>query len=161
MCSSDLSDAGMVADPGDLYSLTVEQLLTLDGFAEKGATNLVEGIQRSRTRPLPKLLTALGVPHDVVLADYHLSTVYRHPEFELPKIDLEQATNPTARYFAQLQKDGRMTKPQPLYDTNHRALLEYALDEIQTRWGGVEGYLDKEIGIGAADIARLKQIYLE
>ena len=58
-----LSDAGMVADPGDLYSLTVEQLLTLDGFAEKGATNLVEGIQRSRTRPLPKLLTALGVKH--------------------------------------------------------------------------------------------------
>lgn len=58
-----LSDAGLVADPGDLYSLTVEQLLTLDGFADKGAANLVEGIQRSRTRPLPKLLTALGVKH--------------------------------------------------------------------------------------------------
>jgi DNA ligase (NAD+) len=58
-----LSDAGLVTDPGDLYSLTVEQLLTLDGFAEKGATNLIEGIQRSRTRPLPKILTALGVKH--------------------------------------------------------------------------------------------------
>ena len=58
-----LSDAGLVADVGDLYSLTVEQLLTLDGFAEKGAQNLVGGIQASRTRPLPKLLTALGVKH--------------------------------------------------------------------------------------------------
>lgn len=58
-----LSDAGLVADVGDLYSLTVEQLLTLDGFAEKGAQNLVAGIQASRTRPLPKLLTALGVKH--------------------------------------------------------------------------------------------------
>ena len=58
-----LSDAGLVADVGDLYSLTVEQLLTLEGFAEKGAHNLVAGIQASRTRPLPKLLTALGIKH--------------------------------------------------------------------------------------------------
>ncbi|MFM9082828.1 MAG: NAD-dependent DNA ligase LigA, partial [Actinomycetota bacterium] len=58
-----LSDAGLIADPGDLYSVTVEQLVSLDGFAEKGASNLVEGIQRSRTRPLPKLLVALGVKH--------------------------------------------------------------------------------------------------
>ena len=56
-----LSDAGLVSDVGDLYSLTVDQLLQLDGFAEKGAANLVEGIQRSRTRPLPKILTALGI----------------------------------------------------------------------------------------------------
>jgi DNA ligase (NAD+) len=58
-----LSDAGLVGDVGDLYSLTEEQLLGLDGFAEKGARNLVDGIQKSRTRPLPKLLTALGVKH--------------------------------------------------------------------------------------------------
>jgi DNA ligase (NAD+) len=58
-----LSDAGLVGDAGDLYALTVEQLLELEGFAEKGAQNLVDGIQRSRTRPLPKLLTALGVKH--------------------------------------------------------------------------------------------------
>ena len=58
-----LSDAGLVTDAGDLYSLTVEQLLTLDGFAEKGAQNLVDGITRSKSRPLPKILTALGVKH--------------------------------------------------------------------------------------------------
>ena len=56
-----LSDAGLISDVGDLYSLTVEQLLELDGFAEKGAANLVEGIQKSRSRPLPKILTALGI----------------------------------------------------------------------------------------------------
>jgi DNA ligase (NAD+) len=56
-----LSEAGLVEDVGDLYSLTVEQLLTLDGFAEKGAQNLVDGIAQSKTRPLPKLLTALGI----------------------------------------------------------------------------------------------------
>lgn len=69
-----LSDAGLVADVGDLYSLTVEQLLTLDGFAEKGAQNLVAGIQASRTRPLPKLLTALGIKHLGPAAADSLST---------------------------------------------------------------------------------------
>ncbi|MEY4391292.1 MAG: NAD-dependent ligase LigA, partial [Actinomycetota bacterium] len=58
-----LSDAGLVGDVGDLYSLTVEQLLTLDGFAEKGAQNLIDGIDKSKSRPLPKILTALGVKH--------------------------------------------------------------------------------------------------
>jgi DNA ligase (NAD+) len=56
-----LSDAGLVKDVGDLYSLTVEQLLTLEGFAELSAQNLVASIQASRTKPLPKLLTALGI----------------------------------------------------------------------------------------------------
>lgn len=58
-----LSDAGFVADVGDLYSVTVEQLLTLEGFAELSAQNLVTAIRASRDRPLPKLLTALGIKH--------------------------------------------------------------------------------------------------
>jgi DNA ligase (NAD+) len=58
-----LSDAGLVTDVGDLYSLTSQQLLTLEGFAELSADNLVASIQASRTRPLPKLLTALGIKH--------------------------------------------------------------------------------------------------
>ena len=58
-----LSDAGMVEDVGDLYALTVEQLLTLEGFAQLSAQNLVDAIASSKTRPLPKLLTALGIKH--------------------------------------------------------------------------------------------------
>lgn len=69
-----LSDAGLVADVGDLYSLTVEQLLTLEGFAELSAQNLVASIQASRTKPLPKLLTALGIKHLGPAASDSLST---------------------------------------------------------------------------------------
>ena len=58
-----LSDAGLVADVGDLYSLTVEQLLSLEGFAEVSAQNLLASIDASKSRPLPKLLTALGIKH--------------------------------------------------------------------------------------------------
>ncbi|MEN9507297.1 MAG: NAD-dependent ligase LigA [Actinomycetota bacterium] len=56
-----LSDAGLVSDPADVYFVTVEQLLELDGFARMSAEKLVASIASSRDRPLPRVLTALGV----------------------------------------------------------------------------------------------------
>jgi DNA ligase (NAD+) len=58
-----LTSAGLVEDAADLYSLTVEQLVELDRVGETSATNLVDEIQRSKRRPLPKFLTALGIRH--------------------------------------------------------------------------------------------------
>ncbi len=55
-----LSDAGLVSDPGDIYALTREQLLTLDKWGETKADNLLAAIEASKSRPLPKVLTALG-----------------------------------------------------------------------------------------------------
>ncbi len=55
-----LSDAGLVGDPGDIYSLTREQLLTLDKWGDTKADNLLAAIEGSKSRPLPKVLTALG-----------------------------------------------------------------------------------------------------
>jgi DNA ligase (NAD+) len=56
-----LSDAGLVHDPADIYSLTTEQLLGLEGFAQMSAEKLVASIAGSKSRPLPRLLTALGI----------------------------------------------------------------------------------------------------
>jgi DNA ligase (NAD+) len=53
--------AGFVKDVADLYTLTREQLLSLEGFAEKKADNILEAIQASRSRPLSRLITALGI----------------------------------------------------------------------------------------------------
>ena len=58
-----LSDAGFVEDAGDIYSLTEEQLMQIEGFGKLSAQKLLTGIDASRRRPLPKLLTALGVKH--------------------------------------------------------------------------------------------------
>jgi DNA ligase (NAD+) len=58
-----LSDLDLVEDVGDLFFLTVEQLLQVEGFAELSATNLLASIDASKSRPLPKLLTALGIKH--------------------------------------------------------------------------------------------------
>lgn len=55
-----LSDAGLVGDAGDIYSLTRDQLLTLEKWGATKADNLLKAIAGSKQRPLPRLLTALG-----------------------------------------------------------------------------------------------------
>lgn len=58
-----LLDAGLVHDAADLYTLTVEQLLTLERFADKSAENLIAAIAASKAQPLSRLLFALGIRH--------------------------------------------------------------------------------------------------
>ena len=58
-----LTANGLVADAADLFTLTQEQLLGLEGFAKISADKLVAAIDGSRQRPLPRLLTALGIKH--------------------------------------------------------------------------------------------------
>jgi len=56
-----LVEEKVVSDVSDLYRLTVEDLLPLEGFAQKKAENLINAIQSSRQRPLSRLITALGI----------------------------------------------------------------------------------------------------
>ncbi len=56
-----LFDEGLISDPADLYSLTFEQLIQLERFAEKSAKNLVQSIAKSKEIPFNKVLFALGI----------------------------------------------------------------------------------------------------
>jgi DNA ligase (NAD+) len=58
-----LQEKGLVADPADLFFLTKEQLLELDRFAEKSASNIYERIEAAKRRPLSRILLALGIRH--------------------------------------------------------------------------------------------------
>jgi DNA ligase (NAD+) len=58
-----LLQASLIADAADLYDLTVDQLLSLDRFAEKSADNLIAAIGASKAQPLSRLLFALGIRH--------------------------------------------------------------------------------------------------
>lgn len=55
--------AGKIADPADIYRLTVEDLLEFEGWGPISANNLVNAIEASKTRPLDKLIVALGIDH--------------------------------------------------------------------------------------------------
>jgi DNA ligase (NAD+) len=56
-----LIEAGLIADIADIYSLYAENLLELEGFAEKKVENLLRAIDVSRGRSLERVITALGI----------------------------------------------------------------------------------------------------
>lgn len=56
-------DAGLLSDPGDVYALTVEQLVPLERMAQKSAENLVAAIDASKGRGLTRVLVGLGIRH--------------------------------------------------------------------------------------------------
>jgi len=56
-----LVSQGLVHDVADLYTLRREELLELEGFADKKADNLIQAIQDSMEQPLSRLVTALGI----------------------------------------------------------------------------------------------------
>ena len=61
--SQALFDAGLIKDVGDLYYLTRDQLLGLERMADKSAANILNSIERSKNRPLPRVIFALGITH--------------------------------------------------------------------------------------------------
>ncbi|MFF2617420.1 NAD-dependent DNA ligase LigA [Kitasatospora sp. NPDC058046] len=56
-----LVETGLVTDLADLFTLTREQLLTLDRMGETSADNLLAAIATARTRPLNRVFCALGI----------------------------------------------------------------------------------------------------
>ncbi|MCL4722623.1 MAG: NAD-dependent DNA ligase LigA, partial [Gammaproteobacteria bacterium] len=56
-----LIEAGLLHDVADIYFLTREQLLELEGFAAKKVDNLLAAIEASKQRPFYRVLTALGI----------------------------------------------------------------------------------------------------
>ena len=58
-----LVEADLVRDVADLYDLTPDQLMGLEGFAKKSAEQLVAAIAASRQQPLSRLVFGLGIRH--------------------------------------------------------------------------------------------------
>ncbi len=58
-----LVETGLVDDLPDLYALTADDLLALEGFKERKVENLLAGIEASKHRPLSRLLFGLGIRH--------------------------------------------------------------------------------------------------
>lgn len=56
-----LLSKGLIEDEADLFTLTEEELLELEGFAEKKVQNLLASIQAAKDRSLARLIGALGI----------------------------------------------------------------------------------------------------
>ncbi|ROM79434.1 DNA ligase (NAD(+)) LigA [Pseudomonas brassicacearum] len=57
-----LVDEGLVGSPADLYALTFEQVVDLEGFAELSSKNLLAAIVDSKKPSLARFIYALGIP---------------------------------------------------------------------------------------------------
>lgn len=57
----ELVSKGLISDFTDLYTLTKDDLFKLDRIAEKSVDNLLKGIEKSKERPLSRVIFALGI----------------------------------------------------------------------------------------------------
>jgi DNA ligase (NAD+) len=58
-----LVEKGLILDPADLYSLTVDDLLPLERMGQRLATKLIANIGKSKNTTLPRLIYGLGIRH--------------------------------------------------------------------------------------------------
>ncbi|TWT16646.1 NAD-dependent DNA ligase LigA [Streptococcus sp. sy010] len=71
-----LFQAGLVHDVADLYQLTVDDLMSLEGIKDKSAEKLYQAIQASKTNSAEKLLFGLGIRHVGSKVSYQLLEVF-------------------------------------------------------------------------------------
>ena len=82
-----LVDKGLIADPADLFDLTVEQLSQLERMGMKSASNLVLAIQQAKTTALSRFIYALGI------REVGVSTAQRLAEYFKDIAVLQTATD--------------------------------------------------------------------
>ncbi|MHC4211985.1 MAG: NAD-dependent DNA ligase LigA [Planctomycetota bacterium] len=58
-----LVETSLVKNFADLYKLKVDDLAALERMAEKSATNVINALEKSKTQPLWRLVSALGIRH--------------------------------------------------------------------------------------------------
>jgi DNA ligase (NAD+) len=106
-----LAEAGYLKDIADIYYLNREVLLKVEGFAEKKADNLIESIQVTKTRPLSRLITALGIKGIGEVAAADLASHYGSLDA------IAQASNEELQQIEGIGPNTAMS----IYDWFHRA----------------------------------------
>lgn len=72
-----LVDSKLVNNLSDLYRLDVTQIAKLDRFGELSAKKLIDAIEKSKSMPLSKFITALGIRHVGVQTSISLANYFK------------------------------------------------------------------------------------
>ena len=97
------------------------------------------------------LLRALGVRYEQLVADYQLSDLYYKPA--QPKPGAQDATSlMLASLSPEILKVMMGTEP---------AYIDAVFAAIDERYGSLEAYLERELGVDAAELAKLRELYTE
>jgi len=84
-----LIENDLIDNIADLYNLKKEDILTLEGFKEKSAQNLLDSIKESKNQSLSRLIYGLGIRHVGKYAAQLLASQYNSID-KLAKIDIEE-----------------------------------------------------------------------
>ena len=87
-------DKGLVKDFADLYKLNIFAIAPLERMAQKSAQNVLDGIEKSKSQPLARLIAALGIRHigiqnaEILTQQFgSIDEIKRAAEEELTKIE--------------------------------------------------------------------------
>ncbi len=138
-------EAGLLRDAGDVYSLTVDQLVKLDRIGDKSATQLVDAIAASKTQPLWRVLVSLGIETVGPTAAQSIATHLGH---------MDRIAAATAEDLTSIDGVG------PIIAENLRAAFERpgirsVVDKLRAAGVNLEGPAPIERPAGAADLAGL------
>ncbi len=95
-----LIDKGLIDNIADLYYLTEENLLSLEGFKEKSVRNLLDSIEKSKKQGLARLIYSLGIRHVGKFAAQLLASQYH---------SIDELAKKTAEELAQIHGLGEKT----------------------------------------------------
>lgn len=131
-------------------------------MADEGAVLYHCSAGQDRTGVATALLyDLLGVDRETIVRDYHLSTEWRQPKWEMPALDpKDHPDNPLVRIYASMPADQR-DKPNPLYTASGQSHLAQFFTYLDATYGGSEGYMKQKLGFTDAQLARLRKVMLD
>lgn len=131
-------------------------------MAEEGAVLYHCSAGQDRTGIATALLyDLLGVDRETILKDYHLSTDWRRPQWEMPAIDpKDHADNPLVQMYASMPEEERK-KAQPLYTASGQSHLAQFFTHLDAAYGGTENYMKQQLGFNDAQLSKLRETMLD
>ncbi len=96
-----LIDAGLIEDEADIFYLQTEQIIGLEGFAEKKVENLLASIEAAKQRPLSQLIASLGIDGVGTTVAQLLTERFKHVD------DLVQCANDIQQAEAEFRELAR------------------------------------------------------
>ncbi len=156
-----LVDRGMVASVADLYTLTTEQLTTLERMGKKSAANVIRNIEKSKKNPLPRVLNALGIRFVGERTAVFLAETFGSLDaIARAGIDSLQAAEEVGPRIAEsIFRFFREPRNRELVDRLRQAGLRFTYDMIRPPGGPLKGYTFVVTGtlptLSREDVSRL------